>query len=166
MEKIRIYVFITDIGYKNVSVSVTNSIEYIYDTLIKRGIIPLKSHIIEHYENRLIFDLVSFTDSPNWKSLSLETVLGLLNCDEIELNRKTSSNHRLISEIERLRYEINPLLDFPYREDPEVVKLRLEIESKRITKDCISKIIEDGAKEQGILKILKQDLSLSRINWQ
>lgn len=155
-----IYVLITDIGDKNPSASVTNSIEYIYDALIERGIIPLQSQIIEHYENSLSFDLVSFTGSPNWKSLRLETVLDLLNCDEIELNQKTSSNPRLISEIEKLRYDINPLLDFPYREDPEVVKRRLEIESKSISKDCIAKIIEDGAKEQDILKLLKQDLSL------
>lgn len=159
-----IHSLLTDLASKNPSSSVTNSVENIYHSLIQRGIIPAESKIIEHYEDIKLsnhtFDLVSFNKVTEWTKIKLETVLALLDCEETELSQLTATNSRLVNEIDRIRYEINPHVDFPYREDPDVIRRRMDIESNSIDKASILKLIQDGSKEQDIARHLKKDLSV------
>ncbi|MCR8843429.1 DUF4263 domain-containing protein [Paenibacillus sp. SC116] len=165
-ENRQVVALLTDIGNKNTAASVTNSIEIIHTSLITRGIISEEAIIIEHYENRGCFgesfDVVSFNSNgtPQWTRMNQHDLLSLLECEQSELSQLTVRNPRLLAEIDRVRYEINPNADFPYREDPEVVKRRMEIELNSISKVNIQKLIQKGVKEQELLKLLKRDLSV------
>ena len=161
-----VIIVLTDLGENNPSASVTNSVERIYDSLIQKGIAPLGSTIIEHYEKNEImgqsFDIVSFDNlgNPVWTAISLSSLLALLDCEENEFQQLTTLNARLMNEIDQARYDISPQVDFPYRESPEVIKRRFQIESKSISKASIMRLIQCGAKEQDISKLLKSDLSV------
>lgn len=162
----QIVALLTDLGDKNPSASVTNSIELIHKSMINRGIITESSIIVEHYEGGSFFgesfDMVSFNGEglPEWRKINEDNLAALLECDRAEFLQLTVSDPRLLAEIDRIRYEINPNVDFPYRENPEVIKRRMEIESRSISKASIHKIIQEGAKEQDILSLLKTDLSV------
>ncbi|OAB42336.1 Shedu immune nuclease family protein [Paenibacillus antarcticus] len=159
-------VILTDLGTENPSFSVTNSIEYIYSSLIDKGLIPKGSIIVEHYENddinRHEFDLVTFDQNghPDWSSIQLDKLIKILECDQNEICEMTLTVTRLVSEIEKIKYEMNPQDDFLYRESPEVIKRRLDIESRMINKESIFNLIQKGTKELDILKLLKTDLSV------
>ncbi|AUN09686.1 hypothetical protein RSJ21_04360 [Clostridium botulinum] len=161
-----IFVLITDIGNLYPSVSVTNSIEYICSSLIEKGLINNKSTFIEHYEKDTFscssFDIIEFDNNgkPSWHSISQESAKELLGCDDNELSSLTQENKRLISEIDRIKYYINPELDFQYRENHDVIKRRFEINDRMLTKKQLENIIRSGAKEQDIARLIKKDLSI------
>ncbi|UJA32841.1 hypothetical protein [Clostridium sporogenes] len=140
--------------------SVTNSIEYICSSLIEKGLINNKSTFIEHYEKDTFscssFDIIEFDNNgrPSWYNISQETVKELLGCDDNELSSLTQENKRLISEIDRIKYYINPELDFEYRENHDVIKRRFEINDRMLTKNQLENITRDGAKEQDIARLI------------
>lgn len=162
----KIITLITDIGNLNPSESVTNSIEKIRLLLIQKGLVNEKSIFIEHYEKEKFsnasFDIVEFHDngSPSWYPITKEKLKELLDCDDKELSDLTKKNKRLLSEIGRIIYAVNPRNDFCCQESPDIIKRKLEIEENKISKSELIKIIESGAKEQTISQLLKSDLSI------
>ncbi|MGZ4924787.1 MAG: Shedu immune nuclease family protein [Halobacteriota archaeon] len=162
----RIIALLTDLGDKNTSSSVTNSIELLYKSLHIRGVIPDQCSVIEHYETNAFsgdtFDLVMFDDcgSPHWNSIKQADVEVLLGCNASELSARTLNHPRLLSEIDRIRNEIDPFIDSPWLEAPEVTKRRNDIESRMISKKHVAGFVERGAGEQELQRLLKQDLSI------
>ncbi|SDH52966.1 Shedu immune nuclease family protein [Desulfosporosinus hippei] len=166
--KQEVYSVITDIGDYNPSTSVTNAIEYICSTLISAGVVPKETCFIEHYEPQDYyqrmhsFDIVTFDGKglPHWTSIGFQKIINILECDKMEFLDTTFSNPRLMNEIDRLRYQMDPKIDFPDQENPEIIKRRFEIEYNNISKEKIISLIESNVKEQDISRLLKQDLSL------
>jgi hypothetical protein len=159
-------VLLTDLGDKNTGMSVTNAIEEVVDAALRQGLVASGATFIEHYERddfqRSTFDLVTFSSagSPNWNSIPISQVLSLTGCARSELEASTSSDTRLVGEIDRVRQSIDPFVDSPYLERPEIVNRRAEIAAGMIAKDRVANLVADGAKEQDIQRLLKQDLSI------
>ncbi len=150
----------------NPSASITNSLERVCESLRARGSIPESCDFIEHYETRdhrdATFDFVKFDDqgSPRWDSISKADVLKLLECEPQELDVLTQSQPRLLDEIDRMRSEIDPFVGSPWPESSEVTKRRNDIEAKMISKRQVVELVERGAGEQELQRLLKQDLSM------
>jgi hypothetical protein len=128
--------------------------------------VPEKSRFIEHYEDHdyrhARFNLVTFseTGAPHWSSINRSAVIELLGCDEAELSMSTSEIPRLLNEIDRIRYEVDPFVDSPWLEAPENTKRRNDIEARMIRKAQIVDLVTRGAGEQELQRLLKQDLSI------
>jgi len=135
-------------------------------SLRTRGVISDQSSFIEHYETNIMrgdtFEEVTFDDSgsPHWKSIKQSEIETLLECGSDEFITRTLEHPRLLSEIDRIRNEIDPFVDSPWLEAPENTKRRNDIESKMISKQLIIDLVERGAGEQEIQRLLKQDLSI------
>lgn len=163
--KNQVYALITDIGSLNTSSSVTNTIEIIIRELIEKGLVPSSAKFIEHYEKHSFhsatFDLVELKDkhTPIWSSLNIVSVMELLECEEKELLSPIKNNMRLITEVERKRYCLNPSIDFPISKSSDLITRIEEINSKKIHKSELEKLINNNAKEQEISSLLKQDLT-------
>lgn len=123
----QIITLITDIGSKNTSASVTNSIEYICESLIENGFVPKDATFIEHYEpngfHEHTFDLVNLKsdNEPEWSKLEVLEVVKLLQCEPSELDNLTVKNESLISQIEKARVLIDPYIDLPYQQDSDYI---------------------------------------------
>lgn len=161
-----ILALLTDLGDKNTSSSVTNSIELLCKSLLTRGAVSNQCSFIEHYEANAFrgdtFDLVTFGDSgaPHWNSIKRGDAEALLGCDARELSARTLDQPRLLNEIDRIRNEIDPFIDSPWPEAPEITKRRNNIESRMISKSLIIDLVERGVGEQELQRLLKQDLSI------
>lgn len=164
-KEFKIFTLLTDLGSKGVG-SITNSVEYLCASLIEKGIPSEKCTFIEHYEStdfrNSTFDLISFSKSgvPSWTPISRESLEILVECESFELTEPTLSQSRLLTEIDRIRNEIDPFMDFSYQEPPEIVKRRLDIESKMIEKTKLLQLIKNNAGEQALQQLIKTDLSL------
>ncbi len=162
-----VFCLITDIGTMNPSASVTNSIERICKQVIAVGLVPPETKFVEHYEsdftgyNGTSLDLVSFDHDgfPNWKKIALTKAAEMFECDVEEFKDQTLENNRLMSEIQKLRYEMDTKMDFPYLDEPQVISRRYEIEANKIGKKQLSELVKNGATEQELSRLLKQDLS-------
>lgn len=157
---------LTDLGEKNTGQSVTNSIERICRELIDRGVVDASATFIQHYEasgyRPATFDIVSFrTDgSPVWKKISVQEAAEFLGTTLAELSAETLKDERLNSEIERLRNTIDPFIDSPYPEDPEVINRREAIRDRMISKRELANLVCAGAIERELQALLKRDLSV------
>lgn len=164
--KNKVNIVVTDLGDLNPSASVTNGIEKIKQSLLQSGIIPDEVSFIEHYEKDSYdinsFDLVTFDKKgdPSWTTIIEESVIKLLECSKDEFGMPTEADKRLMAEIDRIRYKMDPKIDFPYPEDPEVLKRRAKISAASISKQSIIDLVNMNAKEQEISRLLKQDLSI------
>lgn len=162
----KVYALLTDLGSKNTSASVTNSIEVVCQSLKSNRTVPINCVFIEHYEpfnsEGHTFDIISFNqeNQPNWKTISKNEVESILNCTENEINNLTFENESLIDEIERIRTVIDPHIDLPAQQKPEIVIRRIEIENSKISKKVLASLISRGANEMEIQKLIKSDLSI------
>jgi hypothetical protein len=77
-----------------------------------------------------------------------------------ELNARALDQPRLRIEIDRIRNEIDPFIDSPWPEPPARTKRRNDIESRMISKKLVADLVDRGAGEQELQKLLKQDLSI------
>ena len=154
-----ILALLTDLGDKNTSSSVTNSIELLCKSLLTRGTVSDQCSFIEHYEANAFrgdtFDLVTFGDSgaPHWNSIKRGDAEALLGSDAGELSAKTVDQPRLLN-------EIDPFIDLPWPEAPQITKRRNDIESRMISKSQIIDLVERRVGEQELQRLLKQDLSI------
>lgn len=157
---------ITSVGSGSVGPSVTNSVEYIFEALVAKGLVPERVLIIEHYEDiswrGATFDVVSFSknNSPSWESIGVVDVCSRLKCDESEFDDVTSKNPRLISEIDRMKNSIDPFLGAPFPESPDIVNRRSEIEARMLGKQVLVQAVESGAGESELHRLLESDLSI------
>lgn len=156
---------LTDIGSKNPSGSVTNSIVSLRRSLIESGHIDGDTRLVEHYEDESYrqeaYDLVTFhNDLPNWQSTTATIVANQIGCDESAISGNTADDPRLIRQIEKLRMEIDPHLDRPYQESRDVINRRADILRNRIPLMQLQGLIEDGAGEKDLQRLIQSDLSL------
>jgi len=159
-------VLITDLGLKNTSASITNSIEIIFASLVDRLIVPRESIFIEHYEPPFMgghnFSIVTVkqSDEPVWEDIKLADLLNLLECSKSEITTLTIDNSVLINEIYKLRTIIDPHLDLPSQVESNYLTRQFEIENNSISVTEISQIINNNSNEQQLLALLKRDLSI------
>ena len=162
----KIIALLTELSKKNTSTSITNLIEHICLYIIRKGFVSSDSIFIEHYEadksHGETFDLIKIDEkgAPEWIPLTRGQVLELSSCEPTEFDISTDQNSNLVAEIEQLRNKIDPHIDFPYQEEPDKIRRKLEIEKKQITKKSIQYLIESGAKESFLQEHLKTDLSV------
>ncbi|MBS7231838.1 DUF4263 domain-containing protein [Flavobacterium psychroterrae] len=162
----KLYALITDLDTKNTSASVTNSIEAICNSLIEKLILPEHTIFIEHYESNLFgkntFDIVTIVRNAQteWQNINIQEVIQLIECDPNEFNTPTIANDILLTEIEKIRNQINPHLDLPQQIQSDYILRQLEIENNMISKSSLFNLIQNGAKERELLKFLKKDLSI------
>jgi hypothetical protein len=156
---------LTDIGNKNTGASVTNSIECLRRALIESGHIDENTRLIEHYEEdsyrQRTFDLVTFTnDIPDWQSTTASVAAREIGCGEDETNGRTEHDPRLVRQIEKLRMQIDPHVDRPYQESREVINRRADILRNRIPLLQLRGLVEHGAGEKDLQRLVQSDLSL------
>lgn len=156
---------LTDIGNKNPGQSVTNSIEALKRTLIESGHIDEDTRIIEHYEENSYrqgtFDFVTFQNGiPKWKSTTATVTADEIACDESEIKRHTADDPRLVRQIEKLRIQVDPHVDRPYQDSREVINRRADILRNRIPLQQLRGLIESGASEMDLQRLIRSDLSL------
>ena len=159
---------LTDLGRKNPSASVTNAIEIISESLLRRGFLMEPVTWIEHYEPEGegpwyhdSFDLVTFPEgSAVWKPVRMEFVCDLLACDSSEFAKTTLQIPRMCIELAQIRRKMDPFLDFPYLPAPDILRRRLEIADRQISKQTLREAVERGAGERELSALLKRDLSL------
>ena len=157
---------VTDLSEIHPGQSITNSIEQVFATLVQRGIVLPGTQLIEHYERvdcgEPIFDLVSFaaSDSPSWRSISIEQAAEILQCTSSELSTQTLSVARLAEETDRMSAAIDPFARSPWLEPPKVVNRRADIEAGMVSRREIQELVNRGATERELQSLLKRDLSL------
>ncbi|CAI1933236.1 Shedu immune nuclease family protein [Serratia fonticola] len=159
-----IIVLLTDLGELNDGQSVTNAVEKIISSVTEHGLVTQPAIFIEHYErnsyNTDTFDIVNIKPKTEWTSISLGKVLSLLGCDENEFSERSINNGRIYEQADKIRYSRDPFIDSVYISSPELISRKCEIINSMIPKSSIVQLIESGAQEQEIQRIIKNDLSL------
>jgi hypothetical protein len=161
-----VVVLLTDLDRKNDGQSVTNAVESIIESLRSQGKVLGPAIFIEHYERDTVvgdtFDRVTIGDDgkPQWRTITKGDVLVLAAVSIDELADRSEKNKRVIEEADRIRFGRNPFVGSPYHEDNSVIKRRLEIMEKMISKKSVESLVAAGAIEQDIQRLLKQDLSI------
>lgn len=159
-------VVLTDLGDKNPSSSVTNSVETIRECLIVKGFIQEETQVVEHYDKEFIdggsFDLVAFdkSNNPSWKSINLENACDLLLVEKSEFSTPSLEIPRIYDEVEKIRHEIDPYLDEPYSESYDVINRREDIINQGLPSGALRAAIDTGAIETELQKLIKSDLSI------
>ena len=150
----------------NTGASVTNSIEYVRKCLLERGHINEAAVLVEHHEkgpyNRHEFSHIVFDelDRPTWHDMTLTELSQRAECPEDELLDMVQDSRRLVEEIARNRNEINPFVDLPYPEAPDVVNRRAEIVQGMVPRKELLSLIESGAGEKSFQALMRRDPSL------
>lgn len=159
-----IVVLLTDLGNLNDGQSVTNAVEKIIKSVTENGLVTQSAIFIEHYERDLhdfdTFDVVEISPNTHWKTISKEKVLELISCDESELFERSINNRTTYEKADKIRYKRNPFRDSVYIEDPTVIARKREILDSMIPKPAVQELINSGANEQEIQRLIKQDLSI------
>jgi len=159
-----VVVLLTDLGELNDGQSVTNAIERFVESLVAYGYVVPPATFIEHYERpdpRLdTFDRVIFSPHATWQPLSMQAVLDLIGAPSHELTERSHDNRRVVDLAGRLRYRRNRFADSRYPESNEVVRRRLEIAERRVSRAAVEALVQQGAGERALLQLLWTDLSL------
>jgi len=161
-QQFEVCVVLTEIK-ANVSASITNSVESIYNYLKSTGTVEKIDFLFEHNEESALesFDLVSIENGiANWESITKDVVINKCESKIYEFDITTSEDMRLMDEIEKLRIKINPRYGLHYPEESSFVLRKREIISKQISKQSIRQLIEARAGENEIQNLLKKDLSI------
>lgn len=158
------FVLMTDLGDKNNGQSVTNAVEMITGSLIRQGLVLEPAIFIEHYERddpvHDTFDRVILYPKTGWSSLSRNEVIVMLGCNQSELDDRSILNIRIVEQADNLRFQKNPFVDSRFSDSNEVIARKLEINASMISKGAISALVQAGAGEQEIQRLLKTDLSV------
>lgn len=157
-------VLLTDLGELNDGQSVTNAVEIIIDSITKKGLVTQPSIFIEHYERALseqdTFDIVTLTPHTEWKSIIKKETLNLISCGESELTERSINNKSVFEQADQIRYQRNPFRNSVYIEEPAIISRKIEIMDSMVPKESIKDLIEEGANEQKLQRLIKTDLSL------
>ncbi len=159
-------VLLTELDRKNDGMSVSNAVERIIPSLQNLGIVLGDAIYIDHSERKDPlddrFEVVSLSSlrGARWKPISRPEVLELLECTPEELNERSEQNYRIIYRADQLRFSRDPFKDSPWQQSQSVIKRRLEIAEAMVSKEEIEELIETGAGEREIQRLLKRDLSI------
>lgn len=156
---------LTDLGDKNPGASVTNSIESLQRSLIESGHIESNTRLVEHYEEGSYrhgtYDFVTFRNgNPDWQSTTVAIAADTIGANESEISGCTLDDNRLVRQIEKLRMEVDPHLDRPYQESREVINRRADIQRNRFPLQQLRGLIESGAGEKDLQRLIQSDLSV------
>ena len=158
------YILITDIGSKSNTASITNNIELINQHLLRTGVILENTITIEHYEKSSYksdaFEFVSFDNGTKWEPTTFDNLKDTLGFETDEFDITTLSIQKHFDEIEKKRFAINPNIDTPIQEHIDIINRREDIKNGMITKNDIKTLVDQGAIEQTIQALIKQDLSV------
>lgn len=159
-----IVVVLTDLGDLNDGQSVTNAVEKIIDSVTTKGLVTQSAIYIEHYERDLqeldTFDVVTLSTSTEWKSIKKEDVLELIECGPSEFYERSSNNRSVYEQADQIRYQRDPFRDSAYIEEPKVIARKIEIMDSMVSKSSLRDVIESGANEQELQRLIKKDLSI------
>jgi Domain of unknown function (DUF4263) len=156
---------LTDIADENPGVSVTDSVETIRRSLIQQGMITSGTVVIEHYEpesfRKETFDLVRFSESgmPSWTPIRIDEVCRITGAEMSEFKERTIDHRHLAFEAERLAIAIDSQLYSPRRSQTGDT-VRIADISGKIFKKCLADLIQVGATERDLQRLLKSDLSV------
>lgn len=157
-------VLLTDLGDKNDGQSVTNAVETVIDSLLRQGFVLEPTTFIEHYERNDpqsdTFDRVTLHPKTEWLSLSRDEAFAILGCSQTELDDRTILNRRIMEQADSLRFQKNQFVDSRFSDSNEVIARKLEINAGMISRSSIETLIQSGAGEQEIQRLLKTDLSI------
>lgn len=159
-----VVVLLTDLGELNDGQSVTNAVEIIVDSITSKGFVTQPSIFIEHYERGLdefdTFDIVTLSPHAEWSSIKKEEVWDLIACDASELAERSINNKSVFEQADQIRYQRDPFIDSVYIDESRVISRKIEIIDSMVAKGSIKELIEAGANEQELQKLIKTDLSL------
>ncbi|HML35729.1 Shedu anti-phage system protein SduA domain-containing protein [Sporomusa sphaeroides] len=161
-----IYVVLTELYTNNTSAFVENAFTMIKHSLINKGHIPRDAMFIIHEEKvgraPETFRIVKRNESYDDIFIDIDRALAneLCSCYEDEFSQDTIEIPYLNDQIIALRHEINPYADFPFPENCEVVRRKIEIDDNKIRKSQINDLINEECQEQSLSSLLKRDLSL------
>lgn len=173
-ERKTIIVIITELD-NNDGQSVTNCIEYIIEYLCNMGYVPSNAIFIEHNERYdksysytpFNFDVVTLepdTNKPKWKSISLNSLVNLIDNGKYFISELTSNsldNNTLFQRTEQIIRSHNTFYTKKYHQSSEYTRRYLDIEKNKRSKSEFKQLIENGVKERSeILPFLQSDLSL------
>nr|WP_315596597.1 Shedu anti-phage system protein SduA domain-containing protein [uncultured Cupriavidus sp.] len=157
-------VLLTDLGNKNNGQSVTNAVEMVIGSLLSQGLVLEPATFIEHYERSDpqsdTFDRVLLHPRTEWLSLSRDQARAILGCNRTELDDRSVLNQRILERADSLRFQKNPFVDSRFSDSNEVILRKLEISTGMISKVSVDTLIQSGAGEQEIQRLLKTDLSI------
>lgn len=157
-------VLITNLDDVNDGQSVTNAIENIIGSIKDEGYAPTQSTFIEHYEKHPsscdTFDKVELSGRVQWIPLNRGDVLSLIGEESQELDDRSSKNQRVYRKADKIRRKRDPFIDSLCTPSNEFVRRKLEIEHHMVAKSELNTLIEQGAGEQELQKVIKKDLSL------
>ena len=160
----KLTVLLTELEGLNDGQSVTNAIEHIINSIVEAGLVTQSATYIEHYEgddpDMDTFDIISLSPNTSWKSVKREIVLTLIGGDESELNNRSIQNKKIYEKADKISYRRDPFRDSVYIEEPTVIARKREIIDSMIPKASVQTLIDSGANERELQKLLKQDLSL------
>lgn len=157
-------VILTDLGSLNDGQSVTNAVERIIESVTGTGLVIQPAKFIEHYERDEFeldtFDVVNLSSQTEWESITNENVLDLIACDASELSERSINNRRVYEQADKIRYQRDPYRDSVHIEDPQVIARQREIIDSMVPRSSIEILINSGANEQELQRLIKQDLSI------
>ncbi len=159
------YAVFTDLD-NNTGPSVTNSVEDIWQDLLKQGHIREDTKVIEHYESELFrgesFDWVTFDKSnkPSWKKTRRSEICLNLGCRNTEFSERSLDNRSIFEATQKSKHSINPYIDEPFRESFDIINRRVDINENKISKKKIIEFIESNPKEKDIQTLFERDLSI------
>jgi len=154
---------LTDVSNHIITASVTNRVEYIYETLVHDGFIPENAEIYEHYEDKYkAFELVlvSLQEPTEWRKADRKCFCKKYDIDYQKFFMPTTKNTQIMHKLSVLKRKINPYMYYPDSSDIERVKRQFEIDENFVPKSELKKLVEEGANEQKILSLIKKDLSI------
>lgn len=159
------YILLTELD-ENQGPSVTNSIEYLIQSLINQGHAELTDTFIEHYPKIQFFseefDEVKLDEFnfPTWHGRSKEKVMLLINENPDDFDTDTKKDQKSKIDILKNKYEDLKFMDNKFIEDPSITARREKIRKNMITKEYLRNLINSKPKESEIGSILKKDLSI------
>lgn len=157
-------VLLTDLGELNDGQSVTNAVEKIIESITQKGFVTQPAIYIEHYERGNdeldTFDIVTLFPHTHWNSIKREEVIELIACEISELTERSINIKSVFEQADQIRYQRDPFRGSVYIDEPEIISRKIEIIESMVSKDSIKELIETGASEQELQRLIKTDLSL------
>lgn len=151
---------------ENQGPSVTNSIEFLIQSLVKQGFAEPQDIFIEHYPKCNFipeeFDEIKLDElnSPKWCRRNKEKVMLLINENISDFDVDTNKNQKNKIDIFKNEYTELEFIDYKFVESPNITMRREKNRKSIVSKEILKKLIKSKASEYEIGSVLKKDLSI------
>ena len=160
-------VVLTDLERENTSTSIQNATQSLVERLKEVGHLLPGSRVFLH-EPAHWFSSDAFweidPDCPweidHWRKAPAAELLQTLGCVKREFSTRLKQDKRLYTEVLRAQAQIDPDRRLGCPEPPEITRRRLELWENRVTKAELEHLVQMGAGEQELARLIKRDLSL------